>query len=298
LSKENYPFEEGTISATPKEFEKQMRFVKKRFSVINFNILSNILSSGKLLPKNSLIITFDDGYADNSEIAWSIMKKYGLTGTVFLSTSFMDGKGVFWFDKLTYIIKHMPNGRIFLDDGKHIFELENGNRMRIRDSVMKLFRTISNEDRIRLFEQLEQYSKIDILPDYLKLASPLTWNQIIEMSKGGMEFGSHTVTHPFLSNLTIDEIMYELVESKRVIEEKLGKEIKSIAYPSGSYDHRVVNCAKSCGYQFGVSYEHNVKGFHKNELFNMPRIHVETDVDYALFQANLLFPQLFVRFGS
>jgi peptidoglycan/xylan/chitin deacetylase (PgdA/CDA1 family) len=294
----NYPFEAGTISAIPEEFEKQIRFVMKRFNVINFSILSDILSSDKILPKNSLIITFDDGYADNYEIAWKILKRYGLTATVFLSTSFIDKKEIFWFDKLTYIIKKIPNGRLVIDEGKHTFKIENGNRDQIRDSMMSLLLTVSNTDRIRLFQQLEQQSNIHILPEHFELAKPLNWSQVLEMSEGGLEIGSHTVTHPFLANLTIDEITCELAESKRVLEEKLGKEIKSIAYPFGNYDHRVMSCAKHCGYQFGVSYEHNVRRFNESELLNMPRIRMEADVSYALFQANLLFPQLFVGIRS
>jgi peptidoglycan/xylan/chitin deacetylase (PgdA/CDA1 family) len=297
LPGKDYPFSEGTISATPEAFDQQMNFISKRFHVINFNVLSNAISSGKSIPKHSLIITFDDGYADNYEIAWSILKKHGLTATVFLATSFIDSGDLFWFDKLSYLIKSFSGNSITI--GKYSFKTRGGRKKTIRESVMKIFRSVSEKERIRFYNELDdQCNNISLPSEDFELAKPLSWSQIKEMSKGGIEFGSHTVNHPFLSNLTNAEIMSELFDSKKVIEEKLGCKIKGIAYPSGYYDHRVINCAKDCGYQFGVSYEHNVKGFNSNELFNIPRIHVETDVDYNLFQANLLFPQLFVRFGA
>ncbi len=296
LPGKDYPFSEGTISATPEEFDKQMKFVSKNFSVINFERLSNAISSGKPLPKNSLIITFDDGYADNYEIAWEILKKYGLTATIFLATSFVESSNLFWFDKLSYIIKRFSGGSI--NFGKYVFETGNKNREMIRESVMLIFRSVSEKERVKLYSYLEKQCNVSIPSEHIALARPLSWDQILEMSDGGIEFGSHTVSHPFLSNLTKSEMMYELLESKNFIEQQLGKEIKSIAYPFGSYDHRVMNCAKNCGYQFGISYEHNVKKFDENNLFNIPRIHVETDVDYTLFQANLLLPQLFVKFGG
>jgi peptidoglycan/xylan/chitin deacetylase (PgdA/CDA1 family) len=296
LPGKDYPFSESTISATPEEFDKQMDFVRNRFNVINFGVLSNAISSGKPLPKNSLIITFDDGYADNFEIAWEILKKYGLTATIFLVTSFVGSSNLFWFDKLSYMIKRFSGD--FINAGKYVFETGSKNREMIRESVMRIFRSVSEKDRLRLYGELEKQCNIGITSEDIALAKPLSWDQIREMSKGGIEFGSHTISHPFLSNLTKSEMMYELLESKHVIEQKLGKEIQSIAYPSGSYDHRVMNCAKNCGYQFGTSYEHNVTKFDENNLFNMPRIHVETDVDYTLFQANLLLPQLFVKFGG
>jgi peptidoglycan/xylan/chitin deacetylase (PgdA/CDA1 family) len=296
LHRKDYPFSEGTISATPEEFDKQMGFVRKRFNVINFGALSDALSSGKPLPNNSLIITFDDGYADNYEIAWKTLKKYGLSATFFLVTSFMGSSDLLWFDKLSWLIKSLPGNSVKL--GKYVFQTENKSREMVRESVMTIFRSVPEKERVWLYSELEKQCNIRISSEHIELAKPLTWSQIREMSKGGMEFGSHTVSHPFLSNLTKNEMVYELTESKRIIEEKLGEKIKSIAYPSGSYDQRVINCAKNCGYQFGVSYEHNVKRIDAINLFSIPRIHVETDVDYTLFQANLLLPQIFVKHGG
>jgi len=106
----DYPFLDGTVSATPEDFEEQLRFVKKRFNVINFGTLSEIQMSGKEMPDNSLIITFDDGYADNYEIAYGLLRKYGLTATVFVSTSFVDSGQPLWFDKSAYIINTIPEG--------------------------------------------------------------------------------------------------------------------------------------------------------------------------------------------
>ena len=294
----DYPFDEGTISAIPRDFEKQILFIKKRFHVINFSMLSDILSSNKPIPNNLLIITFDDGYADNHEIAFKILEKHRLTAVIFLSTSFINTGELFWFDKLTCMIKKIPQSCITFDSGKYSFEVTNSNRKQIRESIMDLFLTISNKERLRFLEQLEQQSKIKITPNDLELAKPLNWHQIKEMSDAGIEMGSHTVSHPFLVNLSPEDIMYELAESKRLIEEKISKQIKCIAYPAGYYDQRVVELAKICGYKFGVSYEHNVKKFNKNRLFTIPRIHVELDVNYSLFLASLLFPHLFVSYRS
>lgn len=294
----NYPFAESTISATPEEFDKQMEFVRKRFNVINFDTISNAISSGKPLPKKSLIITFDDGYGDNYEIAFEIIRKHKLTATIFLSTYFIDTGKPFWFDKLSYIIKKMPQGPITFGSGKYIFEVTDKNREEIRKSVVKLLRTVTNEERLNLLSQLEQQSKIVVPKDDLELAKPLDWRQIREMSDEGIEIGSHTITHPFLTKLTRDEIIYELAESKKIIEDKTGTQVKSIAYPNGDYNQTVIYCAKECGYEVGISYEHNFIDINKYQPFSLPRIHVELDVTYPLFQANILFPQVFVKYGG
>jgi len=291
----DYPFLDGIVSATPEDFEEQLRFVTKRFDVINFNIISDIISTGGGLPDNPLVITFDDGYADNYEIAYKLLKKYGLTATVFVSTSFVDSGQPLWFDKSAYIINKIPEGPVVFDSANHKFEVTNSNRKQIIGAVRDLFLSVQNSDRVRFMDELEEQSGINIEQEHLNLARPLSWDQIREMSDNGIEIGSHTVTHPYLTNLTRDQLEYELGESKRVIEQNTGRSVRSIAYPAGVYNEEVVECVKERGYQFGISYDHDIKRLDEDDLFAIPRIHVETDVSVPLFKANLLLPQLFVR---
>jgi peptidoglycan/xylan/chitin deacetylase (PgdA/CDA1 family) len=291
----DYPFLDGIVSATPEDFEEQLRFVKKRFNVINFDIVSDIMLSGRGLPENPLVITFDDGYADNYEIAFNLLKKYGLTATVFVSTSFVDSGQPLWFDKSAYVINKIPEGPLAFDSANYNFDVNDSNRKQTIKAVRDLFLSVSNDERVRFMDELAQQSGIGIEQEHLDLVRPLNWDQIKEMSDNGIEIGSHTVTHPYLTNLTRDQLEYELGESKRVIEQHTGRSVKSIAYPAGVYDKEVVDCAKRCGYQFGISYDHGIKRLNEDDLFAIPRIHVETDVSVPLFKANLLFPQLFVR---
>jgi peptidoglycan/xylan/chitin deacetylase (PgdA/CDA1 family) len=291
----DYPFLDGIVSASPESFEEQLRFVKKRFNVINFNDLSDLLSSAENVPDNALVITFDDGYADNYDIAFKILKSFGLTATMFVSTSFVDSGQPLWFDKSAYIIKAVSEGTISFDSGRYKFEVTDENREEIIGSVRDLFVSHSNEDRLRWLGELENQSGVSIKPEHTELVKSLNWDKIREMSDGGIEIGSHTVTHPYLTKLTNEAMRFELSESKRAIEENTGKQVKSVAYPAGAFDRRVQECAKDCGYEFGISYKHEVTKLMEDNTFAIPRIHVETDVDFPLFQANLLFPRLFVR---
>lgn len=85
----------------------------------------------------------------------------------------------------------------------------------------------------------------------------LSWDEIKEMANNGIDFGSHTVSHCNLAkkmdNETYDEykerIRKELVDSKKIIEEKIGKEIKYLAYPYGEYNEFVKNEAIKSGYE-------------------------------------------------
>ncbi|MDR3653131.1 MAG: polysaccharide deacetylase family protein [Paludibacter sp.] len=81
----------------------------------------------------------------------------------------------------------------------------------------------------------------------------LTKEQLLEMTSYGIEIGSHLCNHVHLSQLPADEMKYELVESKRWLENELGKQIYSVAYPFGSYNNEVLKTATDTGYLFGVT---------------------------------------------
>lgn len=77
----------------------------------------------------------------------------------------------------------------------------------------------------------------------------LTWEQIQAMQKGGMEFLSHTVSHPDLRTISAAALKKELTDSKLTLEIKLGGEISTLIYPSGKYDQKVLDATAAAGYK-------------------------------------------------
>jgi len=295
FSNSNYPYNKKLISASPDDFDKQMQFLKNNFNVINFYMLHNILSSGNKIPEKSIIITFDDGYSDNYYIAFDILKSHGLTAVLFVSTSFVENQEPFWFEKVTYIINNTPPCCLELGSGKYIFKLTDSNRNTIRNKLRKLLSHISNRERLNFLDEIDHQTQISIPLDDFNLARPLNWDQVCEMSREGIEIGSHTKNHPYLENLNSDEIIDEIDESKRIIEEKIGKEIISLAYPSGSYDENIISYLEKSNYFFGISNNYNATNFSEDLRYCLPRIYIDSNVDYALFRANLLIPNIFVH---
>mgnify|MGYP001562058218 FL=1 len=103
----------------------------------------------------------------------------------------------------------------------------------------------------------------------------LTWEEIKVMSDGGMIIGSHSLSHPHLSALSDELLQKELVDSKRIIEEKIGKNVDLLSYPGGDYDERVIQFVKDAGYQaaFGVykiieqspQFRYTIRRFHADD---------------------------------
>lgn len=81
----------------------------------------------------------------------------------------------------------------------------------------------------------------------------LSWSDIIKMNQDGIDIGSHTMSHPDLATLPEDKIKYELTESKSILEEKLGKKVKFLSYPLGSFNKMVREIAAKAGYSGAVA---------------------------------------------
>lgn len=298
LPGDRYPFQHEIISATPDEFDRQLEFLGRHFNVTNFHGLSEALDDGTTIPDDSVVITFDDGYADNYYTALPILDSHGLTATVYVSTGFIDAQKPFWFELLSYYVMRMRPGPLSLNRGNFRLELTNTNRRAVRKSIGQALRAVSDSTRHCILEELQQQSGVEPSDEELDLVRPLTWDQIRELHGAGIEIGSHTVSHPFLVQLDEPQIVQELATSKARIEDETGGPVTSLSYPTGGsqyFDARSVRIASDCGYRFAVSYDHATARTTELRPFEIPRIHVEPDVSLALFKANMMLPRIFVR---
>lgn len=83
---------------------------------------------------------------------------------------------------------------------------------------------------------------------------PIAWQEARELADAGWEIGSHTESHPFLPEVSDQQLERELVGSRRVCEQELGRPCRSIAYPYAEQDARVIGAARNAGYAAGAAY--------------------------------------------
>lgn len=295
---DDYPFNPEIISATPDMFDQQMAFVRRYFNVINFHQLLEVWPSSETapdLPPNSLMITFDDGYADNFLTAMPILQSHDLTAIFYVSTEFVDQQKLFWFDALAFFIFNMPAGRLTLSDGQFVATLDDTNRDVQRRKLGKFLQTVTDEQRLSVLNELKVKAGLEVSEAQAKYGSPLTWPQVKGLRSGGMEVGSHSVNHGFLDVLTTEELRHQIQMSKSVLEKNLEEEIVSFSYPNGNLNQDVIKAVSDAGYKFAVSYKHSIAIPTSANRFTLPRVHVETDVGLELFKGNLFFPEIFVR---
>jgi CelD/BcsL family acetyltransferase involved in cellulose biosynthesis/peptidoglycan/xylan/chitin deacetylase (PgdA/CDA1 family) len=217
--------------ATPtRVFEQQMRFVSSHHKVVSLTELLDRLENGT--PGTSVAITFDDGYRDNHDNALPVLRRYGLPATVFLTTGSIDGRQPMWFDQMAGALKATALEFLDLEIGlpQRFWLRTEAERLVSVNRLFGLLRSLPDEDRRgRVPVILRQLGGNDGIAE----SGMLTWDQVREMKAQGIDFGGHTVTHPFLSKLSIEQAGWEVSECKRRIEEELQVLVKHFAYPNG-----------------------------------------------------------------
>jgi len=212
-------------------FNQQMGFVARHYKVVTLGELLAHLESESTEPV--VAITFDDGYEDNYQNAFPVLQRYGLPATIFLTTGSMDSREPLWFEQLALALK--KTSREFID-----LEIDLPRRFRTRSTaerlqanarIFALLRTLPEGDRRRWLADI--LDKLAVPPDQERRDKTLTWDQVRLMKRDGIDFGSHTVTHPFLSRLTREQVKWEVVESKKRIEGELQSPVQYFAYPNG-----------------------------------------------------------------
>ena len=237
-----------------KLFEQEMRFIARHYKVVSLGALLNCLEGGS--PEPVVAITFDDGYRDNYQNAFPILQRYGLTATIFLATGSIDSGEPLWFEKLALAVKRTEREFIDLeiDIPRRLWMRTPAERLETHDRVFKLLKELDDSDRRRETDAiLHQLGDVDYAERRNKM---LTWDEVRLMKKHGMDFGGHTVTHPFLAKMSREQVAWEAAECKRRIEEELQLPVDHFAYPNGreeDFGRWNKEVIRSAGYRAAVT---------------------------------------------
>lgn len=292
-----FPFDPELVSATPAEFRLQMEYVARHFDPITFADVIRSIDGEFMLPERPLIVTFDDGYRDNWEHAFPVLRDVGVPATIFVSTGYVGADTTYWYDHLAYALYRSGPGRVHLGD----LTLELGDidsRRAAAAAAIRFLRGAPDAARRVHLGELARTLDYDIAAEHRNLSLPMDWEQVGELHRAGIEIGSHTVSHPALSQCDDETLAFELWESRRVLESRLEAPVEVVAYPfggPGEYDARVMRAAAAAGYRLAASYINGRNALQSLAGFELRRLHVERYTDLATLVSMLQLPQLFAR---
>ena len=300
-----FPFDLELVSASIADFAWQMQYVRDNCNPITFKTLLQVLDGEIEAPPRPVIVTFDDGFSDNHQHAFPILTALGVPATMFISTGYIDGERTYWYDRLACQIIRTPATSLNLHDlgtagaglEDHPHSLADIRSRRIAiGRVLEVLKRVPNEQRLELLDQLDE--ALGVAPDAAEtlVSQPMTWTQVREMAAAGIEIGSHTVTHPILSNLNEQDLQFEMVESRQTIERQIDQRVEVISYPVGgraAFDDRTRKAAFDAGYRLGASYIPGTNLFSDLDHYGLRRQHVERFTTRPYFAAMLGLPEIF-----
>lgn len=244
------PYHPGDVDAGA--FNGQLALLKNFFNVLPLAEAAERLAHGALPPR-SVCITFDDGYADNVEVALPLLKCHGLSATFFIATGYLDG-GRMWNDTVIESIVSAKTESLDLEHlglGTHLLAGQELRWKAIKDLL----------GRLKYLDPREREHKCGTIADIVGQKLPdnlmMTTRQLLDLRNAGMDIGAHTMTHPILSRVSDEEAQREIRGSVQKLRELLGREIVSFAYPNGrpgkDYSLRDVEFVKQSGVSVAVS---------------------------------------------
>ncbi len=272
------------LAVTRETFEKHLIHYKKYCHIIDEATLLNHRDNLSSLPRNALLITFDDGYIDNYEIALGIMKKHEIPGIIFVAANYIGRTRLFWSDIVAFILKVVADGEL---DAERIAGRLSPKLINLFSRVLDCGRPLApkpyNDFMSRLKELAEREEIIGTMVRGAALEaegigeqkrySVLSWEQLREMAKAGIVCGAHTLNHPDVTKISSEELRTELVEAKKIIEQKMGRSVDSFAYPYGFYDDSSAAEVEKAGYKVAFSLE----GGDNKSLYRLRRLNVWED---------------------
>jgi peptidoglycan/xylan/chitin deacetylase (PgdA/CDA1 family) len=290
-------FDEGTLDVTPEAFDRQVGLLHRRFSLLDPEDLREHVR-GRRWPSNAALITFDDGYRDNYERALPILEHHGAKALFFIATDFVKHRRLFWWDRISYALKHARTCRFSLSYPHPLqIDLANG----VRAPISRLLRVVKDTfalDVERFLDELTQAADVpwnEALERELADRLIMTWDQVRALQRAGMRIGSHTRGHRVLTTLPQAELVHELAGSRTELADVLGQPIWAVAYPVGSpiAQHPDVRATvAAAGYEVGFSYGTGTQPLRELDPLDIRRMAVDADWSDSRFAAAVTFPRL------
>jgi len=249
--------------------EDHVRFLTNRFEVVGIERDS----PRKRLEKQRVVLTFDDGFRNNAEVAAPILRRYKAPAVFFVCSRHAEEKNFLWVSYIDALARfyRWPDLRF---RGER-FDMRWARR---RDSVERIRSILRKElphpsgAYMAIREELPELNEFVTDQCFRDRYAGMTAEQLGERAANPLfEIGSHTADHPFLEDCTDAEMNAQIASNLAFIEAATGEKCRTIAYPSGSYDQRVLEMCERLDLSSGYAVTPKVG---RNPRFEIPRLGV------------------------
>jgi len=289
------PWDRTLWSAGADALDEQLAILARDADVID---VADVADALREPAGRRVLLTFDDGYRDNHDVAFPLLRRHGLPAVFFLATGFLDRPHVAWWDEIAWMVtrseRHVLAGAALPSAGL----------------------SLGGDGAATIAQLIAAYKRLpgDLAEDYLDrlagatgVARPgpadaqelwMTWAMARELRDSGMAIGGHTVTHPVLARAAPELQHREIVDCARRLHDELDVAMRWFAYPVGARDTFTAvtrEILADCGVELAFSSYGGLGLASRWDPLDVPRVHVGREYGPRLLQAAISLPRLFAR---
>ncbi|MDQ3370003.1 MAG: polysaccharide deacetylase family protein [Myxococcota bacterium] len=298
-----YPYDPDVADASPAQFRRQMEVLAKYCTPIGIDELIRAVE-GEPLPRNPVMVTFDDGYRSCHDVALPILRAVGVRATFFVSTSFITERRLYWWERIALALAQTKRRTATITYPRTI-ELDLANP-KLRGVLTELVKATASLDVDRFLDGLFDSFGVEWSRDIESMhadAMIMTWDQVRALARAGMDVESHGRRHRVLQTLDDETLDDELAGSRVELEAQLGRLVRAVAYPVGrriARQARIRDAIASAGYRIGLTNASGVnrvwplamRGVMTLDPFDVRRLSTDRTMSDAMFLAQVAVPQL------
>jgi peptidoglycan/xylan/chitin deacetylase (PgdA/CDA1 family) len=244
------------LCVSPRHFNEHLDLLRRNYQVLGLHELVRLLKDGQL-PKRGVVLTFDDGYADNLWNAKPLLEQYEVPATVFVTTGSIDSSWEFWWDDLERALlqpKTLPKHlRLSVQDRLYEWPIiSSEDRQLAYKSIYQILQPLEPADRNQVINELLAWADMD--PTARSDYRPLTTDELIQLAQSEfVDIGAHSVTHPLLAGTSQAAQTAEITGSRQKLEEILGGSVDTFSYPYGNLASDTVEIVKAAGFEIALT---------------------------------------------
>ena len=248
------PSDPHQLAVTPDNFRAHMQYLRRHCRC------ARLEEDWSKLREPAVVVTFDDGYADNLHHALPILAEAGVPATFFISIGNLGTRDEFWSDELERLVLGEGDrpASFTLQDPEHggrWISASREQRLALHDGLHGLMLKIRSERREDWLDQLRRWARVERAAREAYRA--LTREELQALAASGLvTVGAHGLTHTPLAALDEEEQRREIVQSRRQLEELLGREVVAFSYPFGGrrqYDRTTRRLCREAGFRRAVT---------------------------------------------
>ena len=283
-------------SATADDFAEQVRFLTRQVEIVSGDELPEALGSRR---GRRVALTFDDGYRDNYDTAYPVLRSHGVPAVFFVATGFLDRPRVAWWDEIAWMVR--SSRRPVLEPGAWLtapLACDRPGRDAAIRTLGAIYVRLPAERAGPFLEWLASATGSGRADAAAAASTWMTWDMVREMRAAGMTFGAHTVDHPVLARCSVERQRREIAGSVTRLHDELGQPPTLFSYPigaPGTFDARTRACLREAGITHAFSLSGGYQRPGALDPLDIPREHVSPTRSPERFRAAVTMPRAFCR---